>query len=473
MYDEEELLNLYSGRGSKPHDPRPLLKFVVYQHMLGKTEPTHWADELASDRNAQWLAFGMRISRTAMYNFRDRIEPIIEKLYAQVVDFSVEQGLIDPKRASLDGTYIAANTSRGKLLNLRKIEKRLLWINQELANLEPSSCLHWTFSTLDDEIRPAWLAKTPMGLRLQLRMHLKARKKLQELLAANAKRRRDKRKPEDKVVVSVADSDAVFGRDKDKVYRPLYNIQTVCDLESEMVLSFEVFSQVSDSGTLQTMIGKLDDKGVRLESLLADSGYPTGEDLAFCEDQGVTLYAPWQENSFTNQKRSSKGGDEIFNQSDFHWDPERKTYQCPNGTTLSFSEKKSRQRADGSIIPFELFRAPAEACQTCPLASRCTTSTKGRSLRRDPNQDSIDNLKERMETPEAKLLYSLRGQTVERIYGDFKEHRGARRFRGRGIGRARVQYGLTVLGHNIRIALRLLKVKNEEQENQEPLKNAA
>ena len=468
MFDEEELLNLYSGRGSKPHDPRPLLKFVIYQHALGKTEPTHWADELVSDRNAQWLVFGMRVSRTAMYNFRDRIEPIIAKINAQVVRFSVEQGLINPNRASLDGTYIAANTSRCKLLNLPKIEKRLLWIKQEIASFEPSSSLHWTFSTLDEELRPAWLARTLVGLRLQLRMHLKARTELQELLAANANRRRDKRKPENKIVVSVADSDAVYGRDKDKVYRPLYNVQTVCDLESEMVLSYEVFSQVSDSGTLQPLVGKLENNGVLLKSLLADSGYPTGEDLAFCEDQGVNLYAHWQENSFTDKKRSSQDGNEMFNQSDFQWDPDRNSYLCPNGETLSFSEKKSRQRADGSVVRFELYRAPAEACQTCPLATsiRCTTSANGRSLRRDPNQDLIDDLRERMGTPEAKLLYALRGQTIERIFADFKEHRGARRFRGRGIGRARVQYGLTVLGHNIRIALRLLKIKNAERENQ-------
>lgn len=473
MYDEGELLNLYSGRGSKPHDPRPLLKFVVYQHALGKTEPTHWADELASDRNAQWLTFGTHVSRTAMYSFRDRIEPIIEKINAQVVRFSVEQDLIDPKRASLDGTYIAANTSRGKLLNIHKVNKRLKWIEQEIAMHEPSSCLHWTLSTLDDAIRPAWLAKTPTGLRLQLRMYLKAKTKLQELLAVNAKRRSDKRKPVNKIVVSVADSDAVFGRDKDKVYRPLYNVQTVCDLASEMVLSYEVFPQVSDSGTLQTMIGKLNDNNVLIQSLLADAGYPTGEDLAFCNATGLTLYAPWQENSFTAQKQSSRDGNEKFSQSDFQWAPEDKSYVCPNGKTLSFSENKSRQRADGSKVLFELYRADGEACQVCPLSNQCTSSVKGRSVRRDPDQDLIDDLKARMETPEAKLLYGLRGQTVERIYGDFKEHRGARRFRGRGIGRARVQYGLTVLGHNLRIAHRLLQIKISEDGTEKPLKNTA
>lgn len=408
-----------------------------------------------------------------MYGFRDRIEPIIEKINAQVIRSSIKEGLIHPRRASLDGTYIAANTSRGKLLNFQRVEERLQRIKYEIAKLEPSLFLSWTVSTLDEDIRPAWLGTTLTGLRLQLRMYEKAKAKLQELLAVNAKRRSDKRKPQKKIVVSVADSDAVFGRDKDKVYRPLYNVQTICDLDSEMVLAYEVFAQVSDSGTLQTMVGKLIDNRVRLQQMLADAGYPTGEDLKFCEDHGVTLFAPWQENSFTAAKGSSSGGGKTLAQSDFQWDHGEKKYRCPQGQMLPFLENKSRQRADGSTVRFELYRADGASCQACPLAAQCTSSVNGRSVRRDLHQDAIDELRERMDTLEAKLLYRHRGQTVERIYGDFKEHRGARRFRGRGIGRARVQYGLTVLGHNLRIAHRLHQAKASEEEIVNPLENAA
>lgn len=464
LYDEQKLLDLYSGKGSEPHDPRLLIKLLVYFQQLGYTKPTRWAELLQSDKNAQWLTFGSRVSRTAMYTFRDRIEPILQKMNDQVVKSAIKRGLIDPHRASLDGSYIAANTSRSKLLNLKKVLQRLEWIEYGLAELQPSNHLGWTVSTLDDQVRPKWLATTLMGLRFQRRMYQKASQKLRELLAANAKRRSDKRKPEDKIVVSVADSDAVFGRDKQKVYRPLYNVQTVCDLDSEMVLGYEVFAQVSDSGTLQTMIDRLIAGGVSLKSLLADSGYPVGEDLRYCRDNAITLYAPWQENSFTAKNKASSGGQEKFTQSDFSWDAEHSHYRCPSGSVLSFSENKSRQRADGSTVPFELYRADPSACRLCVLANRCTESERGRSVRRDADQDLIDALQGRMATDEAKLLYAHRGQTIERLYGDFKEHRGAGRFRGRTLSRARAQYGIMVLGHNLRITLRLLRSQNQEEE---------
>jgi len=312
LYNQDQILDLYSGNGSQPHDPRGLLKLIIYLQQSGHTKPTRWAELLQSDKNAQWLTFGMRVSRTAMYNFRDRIEPILQSINDQVISFSIERELINPHRASLDGTYIAANTSRSKLLNLEKVLKRLQWIQYGLEMFQPSSHLYWTFSTLDDEVRPKWLATTSIGLRLQQRMYKKAEQKLRDLLKANAKRRSDKQKPENKIVLSVADSDAVFGRDKQKVYRPLYNVQTICDLDSEMVLSYEVFAQVSDSGTLQTMVDRLIANQVHLKSLLADAGYPVGEDLRYCRDHSITLYAPWQESRFTAKKKESACGEAKF-----------------------------------------------------------------------------------------------------------------------------------------------------------------
>ncbi|MGL4552592.1 MAG: transposase [Gemmataceae bacterium] len=54
-----------------------------------------------------------------------------------------------------------------------------------------------------------------------------------------------------------------------------------------------------------------------------------------------------------------------------------------------------------------------------------------------PGQDeaSIERLRERMKTPEARAKYRRRKQTVERLNPDLKEHRSSRRFRGLGPGR--------------------------------------
>jgi hypothetical protein len=94
-------------------------------------------------------------------------------------------------------------------------------------------------------------------------------------------------------------------------------------------------------------------------------------------------------------------------------------------------------------------------------------------VRRDLHQEQIDELQVRMETVEAKLLYRQRGQTIERVFGDFKEHRNLRRFRGRGLCRARAQLGLTVLGHNLRIIHKLRESKISEPATENPTKYTA
>ena len=98
------------------------------------------------------------------------------------------------------------------------------------------------------------------------------------------------------------------------------------------------------------------------------------------------------------------------------------------------------------------YRCPAEHCVTCPRREACTSSPKsGRSVSRLEHEDLVEELRARMETPEAKELYKLRRQTVELRYADLKQHRQLRRFNHYGPRRARAQIGAAVLAYNLLI----------------------
>jgi hypothetical protein len=434
--------------------------------------PIQWHRDLSKDIEVRWLTFGMSVSKTTLYEFRDRVEPLLHQWNDQLVGYAVQRGLIDGRSASLDGTAVAANASRRKLVNMRQIEKRLTLLEQALRELTQAP-LVWTVTTLDESLVPGWMAPTEAGKREQYQRYLKVKQRLADMLEENSRRRKDKQKPIDKIVVSVNDPESVFGLDKEKVYRPLYNVQALSDLGSDFVLAYEVFAQHSDSGTLQSMVHQSVVAGACLEALLVDAGYPTGEDLAFCEQQGITLYGPWQENSFTKDKKQADPSQAPIEKDQFIWDYQRESYFCPAGKELPFSYQKTRQRADGRTIRFNVHQASGGDCVGCPLQARCTTAPqKGRTVRRDGHQEQIDALKARMETIEAKLLYRKRGQTIERVFGDFKEHRNLRRFRGRGIGRARAQLGLTVLGHNLRVIHKLRNSSITEPAHQNHAKTA-
>jgi Transposase DDE domain len=69
-----------------------------------------------------------------------------------------------------------------------------------------------------------------------------------------------------------------------------------------------------------------------------------------------------------------------------------------------------------------------------------------------------------METAEAKRVYRLRGQTIEIVFADFKEHRGLRRLSSRGLVRVRTELALEVLVHNLLVVHRSSRQQHNAKE---------
>ncbi len=208
--------------------------------------------------------------------------------------------------------------------------------------------------------------------------------------------------------------------------------------------------------------------GRLLRDVLADSGYPSGDELAACAALGVTIYSPWQENSLTAKKKSTRGGPPMLPKEQFRWDAEHRRYICPQGHVLSYVGKTSKQKNNGESVPLEVYQADAADCGGCPLRCQCVQSQSGaRSVRRRPHEEHVEALKARMKTAEAKALYRQRSMTVERSFADQKEHHGLRRFSGRGQDRAAVQAGLSILVHNLRTLDKLRSTPDEALANAE------
>ena len=165
--------------------------------------------------------------------------------------------------------------------------------------------------------------------------------------------------------------------------------------------------------------------GPLLKRLLTDSGYPTGDDLAQCELRNVEVFAPWNENSFTAEKRAQAGADSQIRKDQFTWDEAIQGYWCPQGHRLTFRERTTKQKANGDSVPLEIYQANPTDCAECPLKNRCVHGrSAARTVRRQPHEDLIDKLQDRIKTPEGKALYRQRGCTVERRFADAKSFRG-------------------------------------------------
>jgi hypothetical protein len=280
-----------------------------------------------------------------------------------VLHQAVELELTQVERGALDGSAVAANASRRRLINAERLQQRLSHleaIRQDDAQGDAPA-----------EV-PAWMAKTPRSRTAQCERYLQAQEHLAGLPAANQHYSPSERRAPDKIVVSTGDPEAALGVDKDHVFRPLYTIQTVRDVDSPLILSYDVFAQATDAATLPPMLERTEQlTGRRLKDVLVDSGYVTGIDLALCVQAGVTLYGPWKANDVSAPKTTM-----LFTKAQFQWLPELETYSCPAGHVLKRVGRETCGRSGGREEVVVRYGVKAATCHACPLRPQCTTSQK-------------------------------------------------------------------------------------------------
>jgi transposase len=445
LLDLAPLYCTYSGRGKAPHRPDLMLAMVLFELRRGKRQPSQWYQDTLETYPLWWLGFGIQPSRSCWYEFRDRAGTYVDTLNAQLLHQAVEEELTPAERGALDGSAVAANASRRRLINQERLEQRV----QQLE------------AVAQDEARgeapedvPGWMAKTPTGRASQLERYGQAQEHLAERHEANEQRPPSQRREPDKIVVSPGDPEAPLGLDKDGVFRPLYTVQTLRDIDSPLILGYDVFAQASDAATLPPMLGRSQQlTGRSLQELLVDSGYVTGMDLAECAIRGVTLYGPWKANDWSEPKTPSH-----FSKDEFKWHSDLDAYECPAGHLLKRVSCHKRPCSGGREVVTWQYRGEAQTCQACSLREQCTTSQNGgRSVQRSEHEELIQVHRARMESAEAKSLYRLRGQTIELVFADVKEHRGLRRFSGHGLARVRTEFALEVLVHNLLVVHRSLR----------------
>ncbi len=411
---------LYDGRGDQPFDPIPLLKVVLYEYLVGEQSPARWVLHARDNDPVKWLARGYVPSRTAWYNFRNRASKYIEQLHNQIVQRAIDAEIVDATTGIQDGTSTAACASRHRMINRPTLDKRIEQLDAAIAG------------TSTEEL-PKWIPPTESGKdELRQRMEV-ASQVLNQRIQANAKKPSGKRKDPNKIVVSTSDPEAPLGRDKMKVYRPLYTVQwmvtTTC-----FILSYLCEASATDAGTLAPMVDKTKTiVGDRLKNVVADGGYLSILDLKAARERNIQLVAPIDATASSSIEER-----EDFAQiarDDFVWDAEKKHYRCPSGKILRYVDRERKRRHSDQFLWENRYRTKPEDCQGCPLIARCLKEgATNKTIKRLEGQELLDEHRTNMAKTEMQELYKLRGQTVELTFADAKGHRRMTQFHGRGSG---------------------------------------
>jgi transposase len=274
LLDLSVLFAAYAGTGSLAHRPDLPLKAVLYEAPRGRLSPAQWHQDLLTDEACQWLARGLRPSRPRLYALRDRLGPVLDRRHDALIGAAVGEGLSDASQAALGGSAVAANASRHRLRNEPTLAKRQQALEEAVgadqAGAPPAGA-------------PAWRAATPRGRRGQRRRYRRAHEQLTARRQQNRRRPASKRRADKDVRSGPADPEAAVGLDELKVFRPLYTVQLMPDLNTPLVLAYDVFAQAGDAATLPAMLGRCRRAAGRYPAdLLSDSAYAKALGLACC-----------------------------------------------------------------------------------------------------------------------------------------------------------------------------------------------
>jgi transposase len=485
------LFETYSGVGRSILPPDLLLAFVLFQTHRGRLSPAEWFTASRESIPARWLLRGLRPSRAVLYRFPGHLPPdLLDDLNRQVLLLAQAEGFTSAQHGALDGTFTAAYGSRHHLLTSAKLPSRLDLLVPVIAAddnsakaaavppgqpcpaaAEPSPAPPAQTVATAELAQPYWMAATAAGRRRQYAAYAAAQRTLLQRQAEHDKKQvgkaKSRRRSAEGLVICPTEPEAALGRDKCKVFRPLYNNQVVQDIDSRFVLSYGVYARPTDCGLLPPMLERTQRlTGRKLTRVLADGIYASLKDARYCKENGVELYAPVGQ-AAKGQKRKRQGGakggkkEEKFGKEKFEWQEQPRGYRCPEGHLLQLGRMKRKSR-EGEEVEVEEYRCDKGLCLKCPQARRCTDRPQtGRTVDRMVGQELLDEVAARMGSQEGKQLYKMRKQTVEPRQADTSEHRGLRRLPGYGLSRAQSQLGVIVLAGN---GLELLQGRQRRKE---------
>ena len=203
-----------------------------------------------------------------------------------------------------------------------------------------------------------------------------------------------------------------------------YSAQTVVDTAHHVITNIQAdYSDKRDSQSLQAVIeqtkNNLEENGLEVKEILADTGYSSGTALAFLEEQNITGYIP----NFGKYKPSRDG---------FIYNKEKDQYECQQGNKAILPYKITNT----DVLGFEKksYRSSSKVCKTCPLRKECIGKTADyKKIDDSVHKHHYDKMHRRLQSKYAKRMMRLRSSTVEPVLGTLINFTGMRRIYTRGI----------------------------------------
>jgi transposase len=438
--DTSEIEEQYSHLGQRGFHPRHITSILIYAYSHGVFSSREIEKKCSQDLAFMFIAKMHCPNFRVLSDFRKDHGDFFRSCFKQTVQLAVDLKLASFGHISLDGSKFKAKTSKHKAMSYKRMKEQEAKLTKEISALIKKA------TTCDAEEDEAYKEETGYSIPEDLAHKEKRLEKIQEAKQALEEREKaaNPEKPiDDKAQISFADHDAAIMGSKQKGFGYGYNPQVSVDMDNQIIVGQHVSQAANDIHEVEAAIEQLE--GVvdinEIDVMTLDNGYCSGSNLAALEDAGVDAYVSVGKER--KQKEENPDPEGKFVKADFRYDAEADCFVCPAGEILA-RDLQSKAKTNR-------YKIDREKCAGCVYKERCHNDKKRnfREIQTDNFEKHRQAMQAKMQTREAKEIYSKRKAIVEPVFGQIKNS-GFKGFSVRSKKKVEGEFSLVCAAHNVK-----------------------
>lgn len=381
-------------------------------------------------------------------------EDVFMELFKKVLSLCVSKGMVRGKRQAIDSAYVKANASLDSLQE-KEITDDVVDYVQELNENSEYKIKQSTITPQDKS--SATVTKQKNKAVEQHHAWKKEEYKDMPGHRTSAKHDKDDRDEHDNIIrpkylsnhthYSPTDPDARVSVKPGKARQLNYFAQIAVDDQHHVITGAGAdFADKRDSECLprilEQTIQNLIENEIKVEQVLADTAYSSGEVLKYCQAKNIDAYIP----NFGQYKMEREG---------FVYNEELDQFECTRGNKaiLPFRTIKWSHDKHG----MKVYRSNNSKCKDCPLRSSCIGKSDFKKIEHSIHKPLYDAMHEKLQTSYAKRIFKKRGSTVEPVLGTMLNFLNLKRVNTRGIKQANKHCLMSALTYNLKKYLKFIK----------------
>jgi len=401
----EEVKELYCEDNGRPSiDPVVLFKIVLVKHIFGIRSMRQTIKEIEVNMAYRWfLGYGMTEQIPHFTTFGKNYErrfadsDIFEKIFEHILLEAMRCGFVDARAIFIDATHVKASANKKKAVN-EEVKIQAKHYHAELMEEINKDRESHGKKPLDDDDDD------------------------------------DDNTPTKNIKKSTTDSECGLFHKGEHEKMFAYTAHVACD-KNNFILGCDVSAgNVHDSVMFDGLYRNVLARFPEIEITAVDSAYKTPWIMKQIFDSGRIASTPYK-------RPMTKDG--FFKKNEYVYDEYYDCIICPENQILKYSTTNR----DG----YREYKSNPKVCKNCPHLSQCTESKNCQKVvTRHVWEDYIELAEDVRHSPNGKEIYTMRGQTIERVFADAKEKHFMRYTHYRGLAKLRMQTLLTFAAMNLK-----------------------